>query len=147
VRRSSGGSGAADLTGWPSSPTARLIRPLLLTAVLLLGNVANVAALPRQMHFAAAFCAKQHAGTVGLDVPAGYAAKQLRAAHVVPDPWSALPRNETIFWCFGNPPDLAGFFVAPSGLRTVAPITNQGQTCQRTRTSVTCSGRASLITP
>ena len=158
MRPSLGGSAEADLVGWPPSPAARLTRALLLSAVLLLvglnlsgcsvvRGVANVAALPRQVQFAAAFCSQQHAGTAGVDVPAGFAAKQLRASHVVPDPWSALPRTETIFWCFGKPPNLDGFFVSSSGLRTAAPITNQGGTCLRTGTSVTCSGRLLLITP
>jgi hypothetical protein len=158
VRRNLGGSAEADLVGLPSRPTVRLTRLLLLTAVLLLvglnlsgcslvRSAANVASLPREVQFAAAFCSKQHAGTAGVDVPAGFAAKQLRADHIVPDPWSALPRTETIFWCFGKPPNLGGFFVDSSGLRTAAPITNQGGTCQRTGTSVTCSGRLSLITP
>jgi hypothetical protein len=158
VRRSLGGS-AEHRVGLPSRPSARLTRPLLLTAVLLLvglnlsgcsvvRGVANVGALSRQLKFASALCSKQHAGPIGSDVPAGYAAKQLRAAHMAPDPWSGLPRTETIFWCFGDPQYPNGFFVNSSGLRTVAPpLTSQGGTCQRTKSSVTCSGRLSLVTP
>jgi hypothetical protein len=132
---------------------AKVLMGLLLVGLNLSGcslvrGVANVAALPKQVQFASAFCSKQHAGPLGSDVPAGYAAKQLRAAHMAPDPWTALPRTKTIFWCFGGPQYPNGFFVDSGGLRTVAPpLTSQGETCQRTPTSVTCSGRLSLVTP
>jgi hypothetical protein len=131
---------------------------VLLTAVLLLvglnlsacsqvGVAAKFAAAPRQLRFAGAVCSKYHAGSVGSDVPAGYAAKQLRAARIVPDPWSAMSRTKTIFWCLGSSQSLGGFFVDLSGLRTVAPFTSHGLTCQRTRSSVTCSAQAQLVTP
>jgi hypothetical protein len=105
-------------------------------------------AIQRQVQFASAFCSKQQAGPLGSDVPAGYAAKQLRAAHMAPNPWTALPRTETIFWCFGDPQYPNGFFVDSSGVRSVAPpLTSQGETCHRTSTSVTCSGPFSQVTP
>jgi hypothetical protein len=43
-------------------------------------DVASVAAVPRQAEFAPVFCLKQHAGRVGAEVPAGFAAKELQAA-------------------------------------------------------------------
>jgi hypothetical protein len=137
---------------------ARLTRGLLLAAVLLLvalnlsgcslvQSAASINAFSKQLRFASAICSKAHAGSMGSDVPAGYAAKQLRAARIGPDPWSAMPRTKTIFWCFGNPQYPGGFFVDLSGLRTVAPPTTEGETCQRTPTSISCTSRLRLVTP
>src|ERR1700677_374964 len=83
-----------------------------------LRDVEAASALSKSLHIAAAACSKAHAGAIGTVVTAGYASDQLQAAHMGPDPWSALPRSKSIFMCFGSPSNTDGIFLGSNGQRT-----------------------------
>jgi hypothetical protein len=136
-------------------PAMTRVRPPLAAAVLLLvacafsgcsglRDVEAANAVSNTLRIAAAACSKAHAGTIGTVVTAGYASDQLQAAHMGPDPWSALPRSNNIFMCFGSPSNTDGIFLGFNGQRTTAPPFPAGD-CKRTTTSYMCTGSGTPI--
>jgi len=121
---------------------------ILLLAVLGLSGCAILQAVTSagaSAHEAAATCSKAHAGTIGVRVSAGYAADQLRAAHVEPDLWNAMAPSEAIFLCIGDPPPDTPVFLDSSGQRTVAPLHPNSGKCRRIKDSVTCTEPISSV--
>jgi hypothetical protein len=101
---------------------------------------------------AAATCSKAGEGTtVATAILAGYAVDQLRAARMNTEPWQNLSPSSIVFMCYrmiptnGMEPLWNGVYLSSSGMVTTAPPLNQGNLCNHTGTTSTCSGSASQV--